>query len=90
MVYFAETNQAPLPYSMIQHIGMEIIRKLVPINSLRYLQTTVVMGIGGLVSEFMWGIVLSNKWKMKGGLKRLGIFFSLNSLSLMFEISQMD
>ena len=27
MVYFAETNQAPLPYSLIQHIGMEAIRK---------------------------------------------------------------
>ena len=29
----------------------------------------------GLVSEFMWGIVLKNKWKIKGGLEKPGIFF---------------
>ena len=31
--------------------------KLVSRNCLRYLQTTLIMGGGGLVSEFMWGIV---------------------------------
>ena len=32
--------------------------KLVSRNCLRYLQTTLIMGGGGLVSEFMWGIVV--------------------------------
>ena len=33
--------------------------KLVSRNCLRYLQTTLIMGGGGLVSEFMWGIVVT-------------------------------
>ena len=57
MVYFAEINQAPEPYSMLQYIGRVATPKLVPRNCLRYLQTTLIMGGGGLASEFMWGIV---------------------------------
>ena len=56
MVHFAEINQARSPYSMLQHIGRVATPKLMPINCLRYLQTTLIMGGGGgLVSEFMWG-----------------------------------
>ena len=53
MVYFAEINQAPAPYSMLQHTGRVLTPKLVPRNCLRYLQTTLIMGGGGLVSEFI-------------------------------------
>ena len=39
----------------------------------------------GLVSEFMWGIVWKNEWKIKGDLEK-PVFFSLDSLFLVFEI----
>ena len=42
---------------MLQHVWRVATLKLVPRNCLRYLQTTLTMGGGGLVSEFMWGIV---------------------------------
>ena len=42
---------------MLQHVWRVATLKLVPRNCLRYLQTTSTMGGGGLVSEFMWGIV---------------------------------
>ena len=45
---------------MLQHIGRVAELKLVPRNCIRYLQTTLKMGEGGLVSEFIWGIVLKN------------------------------
>ena len=54
---FAEINQAPPPYSMLQYIGRLANPELVPRNYLRYLQTTLIMGAAGLVSEFMRGIV---------------------------------
>ena len=57
MVHFAEINQAPSPYPMLQHIGRVSTPKIVPRHCLRYLQTTLIMGGRGLVSEFMWGIV---------------------------------
>ena len=57
MVLFPEINQAPPPYSMLQHTGRVATPKLVPRNCLRYLQTTLRMGGGGLVSEFMCGVV---------------------------------
>ena len=57
MVHFAEINQAPSPYSMLQHIGRVATPKLVTRNFLRYLQTALIMGGGRLVSEFMRGIV---------------------------------
>ena len=53
MAHFAEINQDLPPYSMLQHIGRVATLKLVPRNCLRYLQTTLIMGEGGLVSEFM-------------------------------------
>ena len=56
IVHFAERNQAPSPYSMLQHIGRIATPKLLPTDRLRYLQTTLIMVRGGLVSEFMWGI----------------------------------
>ena len=46
MVHFGDINQAPSPYSMLQHIGTVATTKLVPRNRLRYLQTTMVLGEG--------------------------------------------
>ena len=57
MVHFTEINQTPPPYSMLQDIGREARPKLATTNCPKYLQTTLIMGWGGLVSEFMWGIV---------------------------------
>ena len=57
MVHFVEINQAPSPYSMLQQTGRVATQKLVPRTCLRYLQTTLIMVGGGLVSEFMSGIV---------------------------------
>ena len=53
MVHFAEISQAPLSYSMLQDGGRVATPKFVPGNCLRYLQTTLKMGVGALVSEFM-------------------------------------
>ena len=44
MVHFAEINQVPSPYSMLQEIGKVATPKLVPGNCLRYFQTTLIMG----------------------------------------------
>ena len=46
MVDFADINQAPSPYSMLQDIGRVATPKLVSRNCLRYLQTTLIMGGG--------------------------------------------
>ena len=65
MVHYAEINQAPSPYSMLQHIGRVATLKLVPRTFIRYLQTTLIMGGGGTnVSEFMWGI-LGTKFRLE-------------------------
>ena len=63
MVHFAEINQAPPLYSMLQYI--------VPINCLRYLQTTLIMVGRGMVSEFMWGIVEASIDKLRTKYKDL-------------------
>ena len=57
MVHFAEINQAPPLYSILQYIGRVATSKLVPRNCLRYLETTLIVGGEGLVSKFTWGIV---------------------------------
>ena len=63
MVHFSEINKVPSPYSMLQHNGRVATPNLVPRNSLRYLQAALTMEGGGLVSQFMWGIVCSwNFW----------------------------
>ena len=54
---FAEGNQTPPPYSMLHYIGRVATPKLWRRNCLRHLQTTLIMVGGGLVSDFMWGIV---------------------------------
>ena len=51
MVHFADINQIPSPYSMLQNIGSVATPKLVLRNRLRYLQTTLIMGNAGLVLE---------------------------------------
>ena len=53
MVHLVEINQTPPPYSMLQYIGRVATPKLMPKNCLIYLQTTLIMGGGGLLSEFM-------------------------------------
>ena len=53
MVHFPETNQVRSPYIMLQDIGTVATPKLLPRNCLRYLQTTLIMGGGELVPEFM-------------------------------------
>ena len=47
MIDFAEINQAPSPYSMLQHIRRVATTKLVPRNCLGYLQKTSIMREGG-------------------------------------------
>ena len=53
MVHFADINQSPSPYSMLQDFDRVATPKLVSRNCRRYLQTTLIMGGGELVSEFM-------------------------------------
>ena len=48
---------------MLYHIGRVATPKLVPRKCLRYLQTTLKMGGGVLVSEFMGGIADTRKLK---------------------------
>ena len=43
--------------SLLQYIGRVATPELVPRNCLRYLQATLIMGDGELVSEFMSGII---------------------------------
>ena len=50
-------KSGPFPYSMLQYIGRVAAPKLVPRTCLRYLQTTLIIGRGALVSELMWGII---------------------------------
>ena len=61
MVHLAEISHAPPlspppstpAYSMLQYTGRVVTVKFVPRNCLRYLQITLIMWGGGLVSEFM-------------------------------------
>ena len=50
-----------------------------PRTCLKYFLITLIMGGGVSASEFMWGIVKKNKWKITKGLQKSGIFFSLNT-----------
>ena len=53
-------------------------------NKLSQILANIIDNEGrGLVLEFMYGIVLKNKWKIKGG-----YLFYLNSLFLMFEVCE--
>ena len=58
MVHLVEINQVPPAYSMLQYIGRVATPKLVPRNCLRYLQTTLIMVEGGLVSESMSDVLV--------------------------------
>ena len=58
MVHLVEINQVPHAYSMLQYIGRVATPKLVRRNCLRYLQTTLIMGEGGLVSESMSDVLV--------------------------------
>ena len=53
MVHFVEINQAPSPYSILQHIGRVETPKLMPRTCHRYLQATLIIGGGGQALEFM-------------------------------------
>ena len=48
MVHFANINQTPSPYSVLQHIGRVAKPKPAPRNYLRYLQTTLILGGWGV------------------------------------------
>ena len=52
-----KNKSGPSPYSMLQYIGRVATPKLMPRNCLRYFKTTMIMGGGGLILEFMWCIV---------------------------------
>ena len=78
MVHFPEINQAPSPYSMLQHIGRVATPKVVPRDYLRYLQTTLIMGGWGLVSEFMSKKINE---KSKGVWKNLPFFLAYTHYS---------
>ena len=54
------------PYSMFQNFGTVAARKLVPKNCHRYLHITLTTVGGGLVSEFIWGIVDLKVLKISG------------------------
>ena len=56
MVHFAEINQAPPSYSMLQYIGSSDTETCVKKLS-QILANNIDNGGRGLVSEFMWGIV---------------------------------
>ena len=43
MIPFAEINQEPTSYSMLQHIGRIAVPKFGSRNYFRYLQTTLIM-----------------------------------------------
>ena len=64
MVHFVEIIQAPPPPLKLA------TPKLVSRNCLRYLQTTLIMGGGELVSEFMWGIVDEERIEVRSQVKR--------------------
>ena len=61
MVHFAEISQVSPPYWIFQHVGRVATLKLVQINCLRDLQTTLIMVGRGLVSKFVWDIVDFNQ-----------------------------
>ena len=88
MVHFAEINQVPPLYSMLQYIGRVATPKLVRSNCLRYVQTTLIMGKGDWSQNLCE--VLSKKINEKNkGLEKPGIFLNLNSLFLRFPICKM-
>ena len=77
MVHFTEINQTPPPYPMLQDVGREATPKLAARNCPKYLQATLIMGWGVLVSEFMWSIVGPNTLKLYiGSDKKLSKTFS--------------
>ena len=53
MVHFADINQVPSPYSILQDVRRVGTPKLVPRNCFTYFQTILIMGGVGLVSEFV-------------------------------------
>ena len=54
MVRFAEINQTPSPYSMLQHIGREATPKLATRTCLKYLQTILILFFFGGVVGLGW------------------------------------
>ena len=75
----------PLPhYSMLQHIGRVTTLKLVQRNCRGYLQTTLIIGRGGLISEFMWGI-LGSKFQLQ---QRIFIFSNKFAIKRMLSFKE--
>ena len=76
------------PYSVLQYIGRVATPKLVARNCLRYLQTTLIVGVEDW-SQNLCEYYLKKLVKNERGFGKTWHFFSLNSLLLMFAICQM-
>ena len=74
MVHFAEIQQAPFPYSVLQYIGRVAAPKLVPRTCLRYLQTTLIIGRGALSQNLCEVLSKKINEKYKGVWKNLEFF----------------
>ena len=88
IVLFAELNQAPSLYLMLQHVGRVATPKLVPRNCLRYLQTTLIMGGRIIGLRIFVRYCLKKEMKNKRRFGKTWHFFSSNGLFLIFGICQ--
>ena len=86
MIHFAEINQVPPVYSMLQYIGRVATPKLVPSNCLRYFQAILIIGKGDWSQNLCEVLSKKINEKKNKGLETPGIFLNLNSLFLRFGI----
>ena len=66
MFHFMEINQTPPFYSMLQYIRRFAIPKVMPRNCLSYLQTTLIMRLGGL-AQYLCEVLSKNVNKKLNG-----------------------
>ena len=72
MAHFAETNHAPSPYLMLQHIARVAPPKLALRNCLRYLQRALIIGRSGVsLRIFLRCFRIPDEWWF--GLFHLGL-----------------
>ena len=89
IVHFCRNKLGPSPLLNVAQYWKSSNTEACAKKLSQILANNIDIGVGGLVSEFMLGIVQKNEWKIKSGLEKPSIFFSLNSLFLMFSICQM-
>ena len=77
MVHFADINQTPSSYSMLQDIGRVATPKLVLRNCLRYLQTTLIMRCGEIGLRIYVRYCLKKSMKTKREFAKTWHFFYL-------------